>query len=69
MIDLVKGITADTNEDFADKIAVSLDTFLATEAKMTPDPPSYSYEEALERQRSAIGVTLKEESAKTLMVI
>lgn len=69
LIDLVKAVTSDTNEDFADKIAVSLDTFLATEAKITPDPPSYSFEEALERQVSAVGGTLKEESAKTLMVI
>lgn len=69
MIDLVKAITADTNEDLAAKTAASLDTFLATEAKMNAEPPAYSYEEALKRQMTAIGGSLKEESAKTLMVV
>lgn len=70
MLDLVKGITSDTKPgDIADRMAVSLDTFLATEAKILPDPPSYTFEEALKRQMAAIGGELKEESAKTLMVL
>ena len=68
MLDLVKAITSETSQDMASRMGTSIDTFIATDAKITPDPPSYTYEEALHRQMSAIGGTLKEESAKTLMV-
>ncbi|ODM88353.1 putative serine hydrolase, partial [Orchesella cincta] len=68
LVDLVKGITADTNEDLADKVAASIDSFLTTEEKVTPQPPSYSYEDALHRQISATAGSLTEEAAKTLLV-
>lgn len=68
MIDTLKGITAQTNEDLASKVAMSIDTYLTTESKITPNPPQHTFEEALKRQMNAIGGTLKEDSAKALMV-
>lgn len=69
MLDLVKPITGESGNDYAGKIAMGVDRFLALEEKIQPNPPKYSYDEALDRLMKGTDRTLSTESAKLLMVI
>lgn len=68
MLDLVKPITGDQGKGYANQIATGIDSFLEIDEKIQPIPPSYSYQDALNRLIKATYGSLTEESAKILMV-
>jgi len=70
MLDLVKPVTGtgESGSDYASKIAMAVDYFLALEEKIQPMPPVHSYDDALDRMLKGTGGALSVEAAKTLMV-
>ena len=68
MLDLVKPITGESGDDYASKISLAIDQFLALEEKIQPTPPSYDYASAVERLVKGTGDSLTSASAEVLMV-
>jgi len=68
MLDLAKPITGESGADYGSKISLAIDQFLALEEKITPVPPVYPYEEAVQRLITATGGSLTAEAAQTLMI-
>jgi len=68
MLDLVKPITGESGSDYATKIAMAIDHFLALEEKIQPIPPVHSYDAAMERLMTGTQGTLNLEAAKALFV-
>ena len=67
MIDLIKGIHVEPKNQ-PSRMAKYLEEVFDYEKKLFTKPPTYTYEEMVERMIKSYGGTLTEESAKTLLI-
>jgi len=67
MLDLVMPMTGESGEDYAKKMSLAIDQFLALEEKIQPIPPSYESTDAVDRLVKATRNSLTAESAKILL--
>jgi pimeloyl-ACP methyl ester carboxylesterase len=67
MLDLVMPITGESGDDYAKKMSIGIDQFLALEEKIQPIPPSYESTDAVDRLVKATRNSLTSDSAKILL--
>jgi len=68
MLDLVKPVSMDEESNYSEKLALAIDAGLSMEEKIKPEPPTYSYEDAMNRLMKAVDNSITEKSAKILLV-